>query len=57
MKFVSATLAFLCLTAPALADITVSFPTPGAHLMSPFVLQAAANTLSVSTHWHHSLVD
>lgn len=43
MKFLSASLAFLCFAAPAFADVTVSFPTPGAQLMSPFTVQAAAN--------------
>ena len=44
MKHFHAILAFFCLTAPALADVSVSFPIDGAALMSPFTLQATAGT-------------
>jgi hypothetical protein len=46
MKRFYAAVAFFCLAVPsvALADVTVSFPQPGAELMSPFTLQASALT-------------
>lgn len=44
MKYFCAALAFLSLTAPALADVSVGFPTPGAVLMAPFALQASADS-------------
>lgn len=41
MKRSCAVLAFLCLAVPALADVSVSFPQPGAELMSPFRVLAS----------------
>ena len=43
MKRMYAVLVFLCLAAPALADVTVGFPVDGSVLMSPFAVQASAN--------------
>jgi hypothetical protein len=43
MKCFHAAMAALFLAAPALADVTVSFPAPGAVLMAPFALQASAD--------------
>src|SRR6185437_6270352 len=43
MKCFHAAMAAFFLAAPALADVTVGFPAPGAVLMAPFALRASAD--------------